>query len=245
MCTEPLSCRAMELSSHTTQPELGALYRLVTRREMLRSTPLNLGMFLRYAVLFVLFPGMVGGFRVGLGLTLVFCVALAGLLFSGHQPWAIEALRVWLTAGVCVLAWVSWGTTRAAIACCRKRNTPRPADSAAASPTPKENTLHWHAEPDSRQWAAELVHYAPAAGIYALALHVQGAERCRLLTPEQRGVCMMQSSAQGSNLQTLLLYRMDKGQHKLRFYLTPRTHTTPQGQATWICSPQFPQMLQK
>lgn len=229
----------MELSTHTSQAELSTLYRLITRREMLRGTPLNLRIFLRYAVLFALFPGMVGGYRVGLSLTLAFSVALTALLFTGHQQWAIEAVRIWLTVGVCVLAWVSWSTTRTAIARCRKRNTPRPADSPLSSSTPaaKESTLLWHAVPDSHEWQTELEHDAPASGIYALMLQVQGADRCGLLTPEQRGVCILQSAAQGNSLQALLLYRLEKGHHRLRFILSPRSQTTPQGQATWVCLP--------
>lgn len=232
----------MQISEHTSQAELERLYTAVVRRELLQGTPLNLRMFLRYAVLFVLFPGMVGGFRVGVGLTLIFCLVLGGLLLGDMQSWAVSAVRVWLTAGGCVLVWVIWGTVRSALALWRTRRIPRPADTplpAAVSPMPAAHRLRWHRSQDTGSWEAELELPTPSAGICALMLQIEGAGRGRLLTPERRGVCMVQSTAQGSDLQSLLLYRLLPGTHRLRWLFVPaeRMSTPPRGEVTLLTLP--------
>lgn len=227
----------MQLNEHTTQAELARLYTAVTRRELLRSTPLNVGMFLRYAVLFVLFPGMVGGFRVGLGATLACCALLVGLLLGGQNEWAVLAVRVWLSAGVCVLAWVSCGTVRAALALYRLRGCNLPAEGAYGAAAPAVQKLRWHREHEV--WAAEMECGAPATGICALMLQVEGAGKGRLLTPERRGVCMVQSAAKDDLLQTLLLYRLEQGSHRLRWVFVPseRCSTPPKGSVSVLVSP--------
>ena len=229
--------RPMKLSADTTQAELEQLYRAASRREMLRSTPLNINMFLRYALLFILFPGMVGGFRVGLGLTLLFCALLGGLLLGDMQDTALLAVRVWLSAGALILLWVSWKTTRAAQALYRLRNERRPAEGGKA-PAPQETpSLLWRRSDDRAAWEAEWLCRAEKPGLYALLLRVQGAGKSRILTSGRRGVCVVQSVAQGDELQTLLLYRLEKGCHRLHFYLTPAREKEPLGEALWLSTP--------
>lgn len=230
----------MQLNEHTPQAALERLYAAVTRREMLQSTPLNLRMFLRYAVLFVLFPGMVGGFRIGLGLALVFCVLLAGLMLGGMPEQAALAVRVWLTAGACVLAWVSCGTVRAAIALMRLRRCERPADTPAQGQLlPPELPLRWRRAAGDSYWEATPELSAPGAGIYALLIRIEGIGRGRLLTPDRRGVCVVQSGAQEGGMQVLLLYRLQPGLHRLRWLFVPASGggTAPRGAATVICRP--------
>ena len=61
----------MKIDAHTTQEQLLKLSEQVLRRDLLQSTPLNLRFFLRYLILFLLFPGMVFGFKVGEGVYLI------------------------------------------------------------------------------------------------------------------------------------------------------------------------------
>lgn len=231
----------MQITEHTPQAELERLYTAVTQREMLRSTPLNLRMFLRYALLFILFPGMVGGFRVGLGLTLVFCALLSGLVIGGMQEWSLLAVKAWLTAGVCILLWVSCGTVRSALALRRTRRTPRPADAAytPAAGAPTEQKLRWRRAEGGAVWEAELEYSQQQAGICALLLQVQSAKRGRLLTPERRGVCMVQSAAQSGDMQSLLLYKLEPGCHRLRWIFAPEggSAPAPQGKICWLTRP--------
>jgi hypothetical protein len=56
----------MEINKNTSQADMQRLYAAVVKREFLKGTPLNIKAFLRYAILFLLFPGMIFGFYVGL-----------------------------------------------------------------------------------------------------------------------------------------------------------------------------------
>ena len=230
----------MQISAHTPQAELERLFDAVTQREMLRSTPLNLRMFLRYAVLFVLFPGMVMGFRVGMALTLLFCVALAGLLLGDMQDVGVAAVRVWLATGVCALVWVSCGTVRSALALRRLRRTSRPADGpVSSSSTPAQQSLRWRRAAGADAWESELELSQSQGGICALLLEVEGSGRGRLLTPERRGVCIVQSVARGSNMQAILLYRLAPGTHCLRWVFIPErpTKAAPKGKVLRLAEP--------
>lgn len=218
----------MQIDSHTPQAELERLFRGITRRELLQGTPLNIKMFLRYALLFVLFPGMLGGFWVGMGVTLVFCAVLVGLLMAGMQEQATLAVQVWLCLGLCVLVWVCLSTTRSALALYRMRNTPLSAGGTASAATPPaEQTLRWRKSDSGEAWEAELSVSAPEAGIYALLLRVQEMKRSRLLTLGRRGVCCVQSAVEGEALQVLLLYKLEAGEHCLRWALAPRRGAAP------------------
>ena len=70
----------MKLDHTTTQAELRKLYAVIVRKEFLKGTPLNIKPFLRYTLLFLLFPAMIFGFWVGFGITAVFCVALSSFV---------------------------------------------------------------------------------------------------------------------------------------------------------------------
>lgn len=76
----------MTITTTTPQAELKQLSDAAIKREFLKGTPLNLGKFLRYVLLYLLFPGMVFGFAAGIVLTAVFCLALTGILIWGMNP---------------------------------------------------------------------------------------------------------------------------------------------------------------
>lgn len=219
----------MQIDAHTSQAELERLFRAITRRELLQGTPLNVKMFLRYALLFVLFPGMLGGFWVGMGVTLLFCVVLVGLLMAGMQDEASLAVQVWLCLGLCVLLRVCWSTTRSALALYRLRQQPLPAEPLSAEPlqSSAELALRWRKSESGEAWGTEQIIAAEEAGICALLLRVRGMGRCRLLTLGRRGVCRVQSAQAGDELQVLLLYRLEAGAHRLRWALQPRQGAAP------------------
>lgn len=233
----------MQINAQTPQATLEQLYRAVCRREMLRSTPLNLRLFLRYALLFVLFPGMVWGFWWGLGITLAFCVALITLLGVGQASAASEATQVWLVCGVCVFLWVCVGSVRSAAARRRVCETARPADTAAsATALPDcgtEHALRWRKSAESPDsWQAEVHWQAPAAGIYAALLIVRGMGRRRLLTLGHEGVCTVHSyTTPTGDLQALLLFKLAPGAHTLRWQLLPRAGAPPDTSITLLCKP--------
>lgn len=233
--------RGMQINAQTPQAVLLRIYSAVTRRELLQGTPLNVRMFLRYAVLFVLFPGMLGGFWLGLGSTLLFSVLLVVLLALGMPAEAALAVRVWLGAGVLALAWVSWGTTRAALALYHMRHAARQADHACddASPAeaPAEYELRWQ-RGQGATWETELMLSAPLPGVYAVLLQVPGVGRCRLLTIGRRGVCRVHSAAAGAgDMQVLLLYKLQAGQHRLRWALAEADKKPPRAQLTLLSCP--------
>lgn len=230
----------MQIDSHTTQAELLKLYSSVTRRELMQGTPLNLRLFLRYALLFVLFPGMVRGFRFGLGLTFLFCLCLGTLLAMHRLPESVLAVQIWLGLGVCLLAWISWRTTRTALAVYHRRMTTRPAETPLPENAPlpaQRHTLRWRRSDDDDEWVAELEFAAREPGVYAFLLCVQGMGKRRLLTLGRCGVCRVQSAGDRGELQVLLLYKLGAGAHRLRWALQPRKGAAPATQALWLNHP--------
>ena len=233
----------MQIDSQTPQDALERLYGFATRREMLQASPLNFKLFLRYALLFILFPGMVGGFWVGLGATLVFCVALLWLLGSEQAAYAELGVQVWLVCGVCAFVWVCVGSIRSALALRRLRNTPRVAEqeSAPAAKAPacaEEQALRWRKSEEGDSWSAELVWQVPEPGIYAVLLTVRGMGRRRLLTLGRQGVCTVHTAytAEG-DVRALLLYKLEPGRHTLRWALHPRAGAPPHAGATLLSCP--------
>lgn len=231
----------MQIDSHTPQAALEQLYHAVTRRELLKESPLNIRRTLSFALLFLLFPGMALGFWAGLGITLVFCVGLIALLGANHTPEAVLAAQVWLACGccvfvvACVLAVISARDKR------RLQETPRPA-AAAGGGAPLAcsvaQPLRWRKDSDV-SWGAQLTFLAPAAGIYAFVLSVQNMQRRQLLTLGNQGMCTVYTSTSAAgDLQALLLFKLAVGSHTLRWSLLPRSGRPSPAQVTLLCAPQ-------
>lgn len=234
----------MQINSETPQAALERLYRAVTRRELLKESPLNLRWALRFALLFLLFPGMVCGFWAGLGLTLVFCVGLLCLLGMNHTPEAVLAAQLWLGAGGCVfVGWcaLSW---RAGQRKRRLRETPRPAEPGPEPPTTpcaEPQALRWRKQVNAdgtRLWVAQLKVCAAQPGIHAFFISARGMARQQFLTLGQQGVCTVHSAMSGDKLQALLLYKLTAGVHTLRWSIYPATGSPPTAEATLLSAPQ-------
>ena len=197
--------------------------------------------FFRYALLFILFPGMVLGFWMGLGITLAFCAALVAFLAMGQVEHATQGVKIWLACGGCVFVWVCCGAIRSAVALRRVRESARPAESPAAQPAPEcsvEQALRWHKSEDGSRWVAELSWAAPVQGVYAALISVQEMGRRRLLTLGRQGVCTVHTATTpNGGLQALLLYHLQAGQHTLRWSLAPKSGAAPRASVTLLCRP--------
>ena len=233
----------MQINSQTPQADLERLYRAVTRRELLKESPLNVRRTLRFALLFLMFPGMICGFWVGLGLTLVFCVALLCLLGMEHTPEAVLATQVWLVCGGCVFVFFCGLSVYSALAMRRQREQMRPAEPAGeapALPCGEPLKIRWCKHTNAagaHEWMAELRFHAPVEGIHAFLISLQELGRHRFLSVGQQGVCTVHSSINGGNMQALLLYRLAAGQHTLRWILEPPSGAKPATEITLLCRP--------
>ena len=183
----------VKIDAHTTQKQLLKLSEQVLRRDLLQSTPLNLRFFLRYLILFLLFPGMVFGFKAGMGITLAFCGALVGILFWGSEAASAMAIYSWLCAGLLVLLFVTIGVIRKAW---REREVRRQYRSAApglhhAQRKPQNYALRWHKSNTDGFLAAHLVLNAPQRGIYAVLLTLKNFEGTQLVTQGRQGTTVV------------------------------------------------------
>ncbi|MBR7109272.1 MAG: hypothetical protein IKC90_04465, partial [Akkermansia sp.] len=100
----------MKLDNTTTQAELQKLYAAIVRKEFLKGTPLNIKAFLRYTLLFLLFPAMIMGFWVGFGVTAVFCVFLITMIALDFVTVALVAVLSWFSLGLLPVSYVTWKT---------------------------------------------------------------------------------------------------------------------------------------
>ncbi len=230
----------MRIEEQTPQQELRQLYQQVVRREARRNSPLNLRFFLRYAVLFLLFPGMVYGFRAGLLLTGAFSLLLLGFLLTGTEAWGTVAVSCWFGLGVVALIVVSLNVWRAAERTRRQRQQERPATDIPGQfiSFPRQKIMRWHpmeGEGQKGRFRSSLLLEAPAAGIYALLLTVDHKGGCRMVTPDKRGMCVVESDGvKGGAFHTLLLYRLAKGHHELAWMADTPDARPPRGTVTQL-----------
>lgn len=214
----------MKIDRSTSQAELGQLYAAVVRREFLRNTPLNIKTFLRYTLLFALFPGMRLGYRWGMLITAAFSVLLMVLLLCGAEQWAVWAVLAWLVAGVIVLATVSVQVVRAAAHTRKARMEilPAEADLPPGRICPELLTLTWRRDKQSElRHTASVVLEIPKDGIYAFILNMDKGQRdSRIVTHGRRGTCVVYAQGGGKSgepFQALILYRLAAGRHELRW----------------------------
>lgn len=206
----------MTITKDTPQAELLQLSDTVIKREFLKSTPLNLGKFLRYVLLYLLFPGMVFGFASGMVLTIVFCLALGGILLWGDEADASVAIYSWFAAGLVVVVLVNIIVIRAGWTECKRRAAFRPAKAGLKHPlaSPANYAPRWH-EKDGFH-IASIVLNAPKRGIYAIFITIPDYDGRRLITGGKVGTCTVQAEGKpGETFQALVLYRLEQGHHEL------------------------------
>lgn len=208
----------VKIDAHTTQEQLHRLSEQVLRRDLLQSTPLNLKFFLRYLILFILFPGMVFGFKAGLGITLAFCAALVGILFCGSEAASALAIYSWLSAGLLVLLLVSIGVVRKAWQERALRRQYRPAAPGLrhAQRSPQKYPLRWHKSNTEGFLATHLVLQVQERGVYAVLISLKNYEGAQLVTQGRQGTSLVYAGGgKGADFNALVLYRLEAGTHEL------------------------------
>lgn len=228
----------MKIDAQTTQTELEKLRESVLRRELLKSTPLNLRQFLRYLVLFLLFPGMVFGFRVGMAVTLFFCVLLGGVLVCGSPAAATVSIYSWLALGIGVLLFVQVGVIRKTVQENRRRRQCRPAGKGLKHPQnkPSDDTLRWTTYTKKEGFlVSSFVFRAPRRGLYAFLLTVKDYDGRRILTGGVTGTVIVHAQAvPGAELQSLTLYHLEKGLHELTWAVPQAAQGAPKATLTLL-----------
>lgn len=208
----------MKIDAHTTQEQLLKLSEQVLRRNLLQSTPLNIKFFLRYLILFLLFPGMVFGYKVGMGITLAFCAVLVGILFWGSEPASALAIYSWLSCGFLVQIFVTIGVIRKAWREREIRRCYRPATPGLhhAQRYPQNYPLRWRRPNAETGFSTSLVLEAPQRGIYAVLLTLKDYEGSQLITQGRQGTTLVHAGGgKGQDFNALALYRLEPGRHEL------------------------------
>ena len=214
----------MKLDNTTTQAELRKLYTAIVRKEFLKGTPLNIKPFLRYTLLFLLFPAMIFGFWVGFGITAAFCVVLIALLAVNCVTAALVAVLSWFSLGLLPIAYVTWKTYSKAAHTRKLRMMVRESLGAnkAKACVPQNMQLSWKNRRNKKNTfkLASVVINAPQPGIYVLLLTMPQYNGAKLLTDGPAGMCIMQKDAKkGGELSALLLYNLNEGPHEISWSL--------------------------
>ena len=208
----------MKIDAHTTQEQLLKLSEQALRRDFLQSTPLNVKFFLRYLILFLLFPGMVFGYKVGMGITLAFCAALVGILFWGSEAASALAIYSWLSCGFLVQLFVTIGVVRKAWRERELRRSYRPATPGLhhAQRHPQKYPLRWRKSNTEGFVAAHLILQAPQRGIYAVLVTLKNYQGAQLVTQGRQGTSLVHAGGgKGRDFNALVLYRLEPGLHEL------------------------------
>ena len=215
----------MQLAQNTTQADLQKLYRIIVRREFLKGTPLNIKAFLRYSLLFLLFPGMIFGYWVGFAITAVFCLVLIVMMSLDQMNLALICTFTWFSLALLPVCYVTWKTYSRAARTKALRLMQR--DPLGANPAkaiiPHNTPLKWHnlRRKHNTLQTASIVINAPQDGVYVLLLTIPTYNGGRLLTDGPAGMCIMQKNAQkGGELSALLLYNLKEGAHEISWSIT-------------------------
>ncbi len=192
-------------------------------RDFLRGTPLNLKAFFRIGLLFMLFPGMLLGFRIGMLVTGLFAAGLMGCLFWGQEEWGVQAVRWWLITGAVLVVCVSVYVTITAWKQRRKRALFLAADDSLpageAVSAPQELALTWREE-DGR-YVSRLVLDIPRRGLYAYLFTVEDYEGEGIGCARAQEACLSQGEGKPSlRYNQFFVYRFEPGRHELAWYTT-------------------------
>ena len=210
----------MQLDQNTTQADLQKLYRIIVRREFLKGTPLNIKAFLRYSLLFLLFPGMIFGYWVGFAITAVFCLVLIVMMSLDQMNLALICTFTWFSLALLPVCYVTWKTySRAARTKALRLMQREPLGANPAKAIIPHNTpLKWHnlRRKHNTLQTASIVINAPQDGVYVLLLTIPTYNGGRLLTDGPAGMCIMQKQVQkGQELNALQLYNLKQGAHEI------------------------------
>ncbi len=221
----------MKIDRHTTQQQLMKVTDAALLRDFLRGTPLNLKAFFRIGLLFMLFPGMLLGFRVGMLLTGLFAAGLMGCLLWGHEDWGVQAVRWWLITGAVLVVCVSVYVSLTAWKQRRKRALFLAADptlpAAEAVTNPQELALRWQEE-DGR-YVCRLVLNIPVRGLYAYLFTVDEYEGAGIGCERAQDACLSQGEGKPSlRYNQFFVYRFEPGLHELAWYTTNLKGGEPQ-----------------
>ncbi len=213
----------MKIDRQTTQEQLLKVTESALLRDFLKGTPLNLKAFFRIGLLFMLFPGMLLGFRIGMVITGIFAAGLMGCLLWGQEEWGVQAVRWWLITGVVLVAGVS---VYVSISAWKQRKTRQkylaaddslPAQDAVREP--QELPLVWHEE--EGRYISRLVLDIPVRGLYAYLFTVDDYEGDGIGTNRALEACLSQGEGKPSlRYNQFFVYRFEAGRHELSWYTT-------------------------
>lgn len=210
-------CYGVKIDSHTTQKELEKVVEVGLRRDILRSTPLNLKQFIPFSILFLLFPGMVLGWRWGGVITAVFAAFLTGCLMWNADALALNAVRVWFFWGCATIAIVSFQVLRGALVLAWRRRLPQMPKSGLPKGVvaPSEVLLRWRKEKVAGEecYVSRFVLEAPVAGFYAFLRTVDDYDGVLRYSPNTAFEHM--EGKTGLRVNDLVIYRLSPGRHEL------------------------------
>lgn len=206
----------VKIDRNTTQEELLLLRRRVTQKRFLRSTPLNAPMFLRYTLLFLLFPGMMFGFKVGMFATLLFSCSLLGMLLADATHAALCCTSVWFSLGACIIVYITAREIQHARRERRLARLYRPAEKEKKTAVlhPEQVELKWKNNGNFK--TATLYLRVPERGIYAMLLTIENYAGGRIIAEGKVGVCIVPTDEKAQGLRhALILYSLEAGCHTL------------------------------
>ncbi len=225
----------MKIDRTTTQEQLLRVTDAALRRDFLAGTPLNLKAFLRNAVLFMLFPGMVLGFRIGMLVTGLFAAFLMGCLLWDHEDWGVWTVRWWLLWGVFTVlgvtvmvgvnSWRAW----------QRRKLYLPADEKAKPGVVEPDALPLRWEKEDDHYECRLTLDIARRGIYAYLLTIDDYEGDGIGARRAQDACLSHGEGQASlRYNQLFIYRFEPGAHELSWYTASLRGGEPKARITQL-----------
>lgn len=204
-----------------TQEQLLRFTRKEARQILFSCSPLNIRHVLGTAVVSVLFPGIVLGYRRAIGITIALLACLLAAWLWESPVWSRRLLIFWAVWSGSV--WVLWqlmllitGISQWHKARAWQKAQP---ESDTAITSPWEHVLHWRAETDTR-YSASIMLRAPRRGLYLLELNLHDDAAGDIINWEGTNACYCErETLPGVHDKHHAVFRLEAGCHDITLIL--------------------------
>ncbi len=212
---------AVNISSDTPQVQLCKLTQATTRAHILSALPVT-GRGLRTILLFILFPGMLFGFWVGLALTAAVTVAMMAALAMDDPSLSILLARGYFVWGCVTAVGIATSVMIGAIREAKRRREYlepiRQGEQDEILIYPQQKNMRITSQETS--FLADVEFEAPSEGVYAFIIELQNCDWAGApFIQENRHACMLEWRKKERPESLFFAYRLKAGVHQLSMKL--------------------------
>jgi len=217
----------VKIEIDTSQEQLIALSNAAIKQHQRKSLPFNRS-GLAMLLLFIFFPGMILGFKRGLIFTMFIAVSMSGVMIFGSDEWAVLITKYYFMLGGAAavaafcLRLMSWKKQGGELHTFLVANSSAPGCKGRTFPQKVMLKMREAGE----EWQAHIDIYVEHQGVYAYLLELENyGQAHRIKTASGQESCYFEWGPGKSPNYAIMLYRFEKGTHRLQMLIAPNPIT--------------------